>query len=81
MNKTKLCDLCPGETATITRLNTSGDMRRRLIDLGFADKSTVSCVLKAPLGDPKAFMIKNTVIALRHEDSKNICIEQSSQII
>ena len=32
------------------------------------------CVLVSPMGDPKAFLIKNTVIAIRDEDSRNIKI-------
>ena len=72
MNEIKLCDLSPGKSGIIKGLKNTGDMRRRLIDLGFADKSEVSCVLSAPLGDPKAFLIKNTVIALREEDSRDI---------
>ncbi len=75
MRKTRLCDLSPGESGVISGLDSCGDMRRRLIDLGFAEKSRVSCVLEAPLGDPKAFMIKNTVIALREDDSKDIYLK------
>lgn len=75
MKKTRLYDLNPGESAIIAGLDNCDGMRRRLIDLGFAPQSKVSCVLKAPLGDPKAFMIKNTIIALREEDSKNIYLE------
>ena len=50
-------------------------MRRRLFDLGFAPESPVSCVFKAPMGDPKAFVIKGTVIALREEDSSLILLK------
>ena len=70
----KLNDLVPGEWGIIKNIDNIGSMRRRLIDLGFAEKSKVRCILTAPLGDPKAFYIKGTVIALREEDSSKINI-------
>lgn len=71
----KLNDLTPGDWGVITRIDNKGNIRRRLIDLGFAEKSRVCCVLTAPFGDPKAFYIKGTVIALREEDSSRINIQ------
>ena len=68
-------DLSPGEWAVIKELKNKGDMRRRLNDLGFAEKSEVCCTLTAPLGDPKAYYIKGTVIALREDDSSLITVQ------
>jgi len=42
--------------------------------LGFAPKSSVTCAFSAPMGDPKAYVIKGTVIALREEDSSLILV-------
>lgn len=64
-----------GDTAVIESTQNEPAMKRRLIDLGFAPGTPVSCVGKSPLGDPKAFLIKNTVIALRSEDSEKISIK------
>ncbi|MBR3933030.1 MAG: ferrous iron transport protein A [Clostridia bacterium] len=72
MKEKSLNDLLQGETAIIKKLYNKGTMRRRLIDLGFAPQSVVGCAFCAPLGDPKAFIIKNTIIALREEDSSLI---------
>ena len=73
-NKENLSCLCPGEYAVIKGLENKGSMRRRLMDLGFAKGSKAACIGVAPFGDPKAFLIKNTVIALREEDSSLIKI-------
>jgi ferrous iron transport protein A len=73
-NKENLSCLCPGEYAVIKSLENKGSMRRRLMDLGFAKGSKTACIGVAPFGDPKAFLIKNTVIALREEDSSLIKI-------
>ena len=65
----------PGQSARICELKNIGTMRRRLIDLGFAKGSEVCCIGVAPLGDPKAYLIKGAVIALREEDSNKISVD------
>jgi len=74
LNKITLKDLPVGKNAVIRKLCNSEDMRRRLFDLGFAPKSSVTCAFSAPMGDPKAYVIKGTVIALREEDSSLILV-------
>ena len=76
MKEKTLNDLSSGESAVIKRVYNSDNMRRRLFDLGFAPKSKVYCAFSAPLGDPKAFVIKGAVIALREEDSSLILVSQ-----
>lgn len=75
MSENILCNLLPGEKAIITRIGEGCPLKRRLSDLGFVEKTPVECTLVSPLGDPKAFLIKNTVIALRKDDSKYIHIK------
>ena len=75
-NYIKLSSLKIGESGIIDSLENRGMMRRRLIDLGFAKGSETACVGVAPLGDPKAYLIKGTVIALREEDSSKINVEK-----
>ena len=36
----------------------------------------VTCLFSGFSGDPRAYLIKNTVIALRTEDAKNIIIQK-----
>ena len=68
-----------GEYGKIKELNNSGDIRRRLMDIGFIAGSPVGCIGKSPLGDPTAYLIKGAVIALRAEDSSEIMIEYDSE--
>ncbi|MBQ4527627.1 MAG: ferrous iron transport protein A [Clostridia bacterium] len=63
-----------GESAFVLGIDEKSGMKRRLSDLGFTQKTEVECTLISPLGDPKAFLIKNTVIALREDDSKFVYI-------
>ncbi|MNN99258.1 ferrous iron transport protein A [compost metagenome] len=47
-------------------------MRRRLLDLGFVPQNEVEVLQRSPLGDPIAFRVNNTTIALRKEESSLI---------
>lgn len=70
----RLDQINPGESAVISRLNTTGSMRRRLLDLGLIEDTAVRCVGRSPFGDPTAFLIRGAVIALRREDCRNIIV-------
>ena len=75
MNKPKMIRLHNGEKGNvikITSLNVEGVMRRRLLDLGFVPGAFVEVIRKSPLGDPVAFRVHQTVIALRKEESLQI---------
>ena len=61
--------------AKILEVNNTGNIRRRLLDLGFIPGVMVNAILQSPFKDPIAYKIKNTVIALRNEDSKQILVE------
>lgn len=74
--KTCLGDIMPGQTAVISALNTTGSMRRRLLDIGLIEGTRVECLGKSPLGDPSAYLIRGAVIALRKDDCKNILISK-----
>lgn len=56
----------------IDELNCNGNIRRRLLDLGLVKGTKITPVFKSPSGDPTAFEIRKTLIALRKEDSKLI---------
>lgn len=73
----RLCDINPGETATVSSLETEGSMRRRLLDIGLIENTTVECVGRSPGGDPSAYLIRGAVIAIRVEDTEKIKVCQS----
>jgi len=68
----KLVDGEKGNFIRITSLNLDGVMRRRLLDLGFVAGAIVEVIRKSPLGDPIAFRVSQTTIALRKEESSRI---------
>lgn len=70
-----LSELEPGKRAIVSDIHSENSMRRRLQDLGLINGTEVTCVQKSPLGDPVAFLIRGTVIALRSEDSSCVQIQ------
>jgi ferrous iron transport protein A len=71
-NKIRLSQGQKGELIQITQIFVEGLMRRRLLDLGFVPGAIVEVVRKSPLGDPIAFRVSQTLIALRMEESQKI---------
>ena len=71
-----LNDLQMGEVGVITSLMAQGSIKRRLLDIGLVDDTEVQCILKSPSQDPKAFLIRGAVIALRNEDCQNVLIRK-----
>ncbi len=73
----RLSALKAGESGSIIKINSNirGLSRRRLLDLGFVKGSKISIDLKNPLGDPTAYRIKESAIALRENLADNILIK------
>ena len=71
----KLAEMNQGDSAVVFELNSDGSIRRRLQDIGLIPGTRVECVQISPLGDPIAYLVRGTVIALRSEDSSNILVQ------
>ena len=68
----RLCDLKVGSSMTVSAIESAEYMKRRLLDLGFCPNTRVRCLYRAPLGDPSAYLIRGTVIALRQKDAAGV---------
>lgn len=73
---TTLNKLNIGDRCKIKDINISGNMYRRLLDIGLIEGTDVECVGMSPNGDPKAYYIRGAVIAIREENTKNIKVKQ-----
>ena len=60
----------------IDELNCNGNIRRRLLDLGLVKGTKITPVFKGPSGEPTAYEVRRTIIALRKEDSKLINLKE-----
>ena len=62
--------------AKINELKINSDIKHRLMDLGIIKGSIVRPVFKSPSGDPVAYLVKGTVIALREQTTSKIFVEE-----
>lgn len=76
MNSKTLLTLQPGEAGIVERLSCTGSLRRRLLDIGLLPGAQIVCVGCSPCKDPKAYLIRGAVIALRATDSRQILLKQ-----
>ncbi len=67
-----LADLSIGTTGKISSVEIDGLLRRRVLDLGMVPGTQVQCIRRSPAGDPIAFRVRNTTIALRSHDASLI---------
>ena len=72
----KLTKLPLGAKGKVTNLTAVGTKRRRLLDLGLIPGTIVKAVRRSPSGDPTAYTIRGTLLALRSEETKLIEVKK-----
>lgn len=55
-----------------------GFSRRRLMDLGFTEGAVVKPVLRTFAGDPRAYSVRGTVVAVRADQAAHVLVRQPS---
>ena len=63
-----------GQKCIVDEIAVSGDIKRRLMDLGVVKNAVIECGLSGVGGSIKAFYIKGALIALRKEEFSKIYI-------
>ena len=69
-----LASLSVGESAKIVAVSAECRIKRRLADLGFSRGNRVVCLMRSPLGDPCAYLIRGALIALRRSDAACVTV-------
>lgn len=69
-----------GETARVIAVNCEGFLRTRFADLGLLPGTAIRAMMRSPLGDPVAYEVRGSLIAIRFEDAKRIEVEREGQI-
>ena len=64
-----LNELKINQKAKVTKVLAKGKLRRRFIDIGIIDDTEIECIAISPQGDPKAFLIRGSLFAIRNKDS------------
>ncbi|MBZ0157827.1 MAG: ferrous iron transport protein A [Alphaproteobacteria bacterium] len=70
-----LAGLKPGERGRITKIEVSGPLKRRLMDMGVLVGEEVKVEKVAPLGDPIEVTIKSYKLSLRKKEAERIAME------
>ncbi|HHY95921.1 MAG TPA: ferrous iron transport protein A [Firmicutes bacterium] len=73
-----LSELHPGETGHVQDLLLEGPIRQRLLDLGFTPGTSVKAVRRSPLGDPVAYVVRGSTIALRRKEAERIVVRRAA---
>lgn len=72
----RLTNLPLGETGRVMAILAEDKKKRRLLDLGLTEGTEVVAQRSSPSGDPTAFLIRGTVIALREEETDLIRVKK-----
>ncbi|MCZ4407620.1 ferrous iron transport protein A [Cryomorphaceae bacterium 1068] len=77
MNSVTADTIRTNQTVEIVDLD-SNETGQRLGEMGFWPGKSITLVLSAPFGDPMAFEVDNTVIALRKNEARLIKVKTSA---
>ena len=67
-----LAQLGVGQSSRVTAVSLNGVKRTRMQELGFIPGALVTALQESPFGDPVAYGVLDTVIALRRSDAQYI---------
>lgn len=75
----RLGSLEPGEKATVLRIDDAcqGLTRRRFLDLGITPGAEIEVVMRSAFGDPVAYRVRDSLIALRREQADWIWVQRN----
>lgn len=75
----RLADLPNDRSAAVVGLDEAcqGFGRRRLMDLGFTEGATITPFLQTFAGDPRAYRVRGTLIALRRDQAAQVLVRPS----
>lgn len=68
-----------GQEGKIAKVDASGEVNRRIRDMGLIPGARVSVVGRAPLKDPVALRLSGVTISLRNNEADHISVEVPSK--
>lgn len=74
MNQCSLDKLPLNKNGYIINLKSDGTLRRRMLDLGLVKDTLIKPVFVSPSGNPRAYQVRGSIIAIRKKDAKLINI-------
>ena len=71
-----LRDAVVGKYYIVKKINGSGPLKRRIMDMGITKNAEIYIRKAAPLGDPVQINIRNYELSIRKADAELISIEE-----
>lgn len=71
---TTLNKISTGEFAVVLSVDTELSLKQRLYDIGLVPGTKVKVVHQSPAGNPRAYLVRGAVIALRNCDAEKISV-------
>lgn len=75
-----LRSLQPGQKARIARVQASGELGRRIRDMGLIPGAEVEVVGRAPLRDPVALRLPGFTLSLRNNEADHILVDRVEEM-
>ena len=75
MSSRTLYDLPRGASAVVVRIDGSGPLKQRLMEMGFVRGATVRAEQTAPMGDPRAYAVGDYRLSLRNQEARAVYVE------
>lgn len=75
LNQRPMSDLKEGDTALITKVEGTGNIKKRLLEMGFRKGIKITIVKYAPLRDPILIQVKDYQISLRIKEAQTIIVK------
>jgi len=76
MKKTiKMREMLNNQKGIIKRVSATGDMGRRIREMGLVPETPIQIRGRAPLKDPVAIKIRDYVLTLRNNEASSILVE------
>ena len=64
-----------GQTVTVSKINGTGAVKRRIMDMGITKGTELSVRKVAPLGDPVEITVRGYELSLRKADAEMISVQ------
>ena len=64
-----------GGVCTVTKLNGTGKLRRRIMDMGITKGVEIKVVKVAPLGDPMELNVRGYELSIRKSEAESIEVQ------
>jgi len=70
-----LNEIPAGGVCTVTKLNCTGKLRRRIMDMGITKGVEIKVVKIAPLGDPMELNVRGYELSIRKSEAESIEVQ------